>query len=130
MKKKALLLMLFFMFISTNAVSQVSCGEAAAEVDRECYNDLLEICDREYNFYVGSCAPTRKQCEKICDLESQLCYVTTGDWMTCSQEFFICMQMCDWKEGNCRYVAGETFFECNKDAYDTCLEDPVVEPSS
>ena len=35
MKKKALLLMLALMFVSTNAVSQVSCGQPAEEIDCE-----------------------------------------------------------------------------------------------
>ena len=42
MKKKALLLMLFFMFISTNAVSQVSCGQSAEEIDCENFTTTFE----------------------------------------------------------------------------------------
>jgi len=122
MKKKALLLMLFFMFISTNAVSQVSCGTAAAELDRECYDDLLLLCNNEYNFYVGSCKPTKDQCEEFCNLRSQLCWHSGGNWTICSDEFFICMETCDNQEGNCRYLAGETYIACLRDAYDTCSE--------
>jgi hypothetical protein len=121
MKKKALFLMLFLMFISTNAVSQVSCGAVAT--DQECYYDLRDLCWDEYLFYVGSCKPTREQCEKFCDLDSQSCYTITRDWMTCSQEFYRCMQVCDNQEGYCRYKAGETYFACDRDAYDTCFDD-------
>jgi hypothetical protein len=41
MKKKALLLMLFFMFISTNAVAQVSCGAVEPAVDQQCLDFLF-----------------------------------------------------------------------------------------
>ena len=143
MKKKALLLMLFFMFISTNAVSQVSCGTAEPAVDQQCLTSLLRLCEDEYLFYLGSCNPTRDRCESFCDLDSNycnddcedlsdLCYVTTRDWMTCSYEFFMCTDRCDNVEdrcmevcanqgGNCRYVAGEKYFACQRNANTECI---------
>jgi hypothetical protein len=154
MKKKALLLMLFFMFISTNAVAQVSCGAVEPAVDQQCLDFLLPLCEEEYLFYLGSCAPTREMCDRFCvdaydscnddfcndDCEdvSDLCTVTTGDWMTCSYEFFRCTDKCDYQErtcgstkntcmlvcvnqeGNCRYVALEKRFACKRAANAEC----------
>jgi hypothetical protein len=145
MKKKALLLMLFFMFISTNAVSQVSCGKKAAEFDQECYEDELRRCEDEYNFYLGSCLPTADRCYSFCYIDSgtcndrcedvsDLCWVATEDWMTCSYEFFMCKDDCDNTntrcreecanlEGNCRYVAGEKRFACQRNARTVCTSE-------
>jgi hypothetical protein len=144
MKKKALLLMLFFMFISTNAVSQVlSCGTVrVAAVDQDCLDLLLPLCEEEYLFYLGSCAPTRDRCDRLCYIDSDTCndrcedlsdlsYVRTGDWMTSSYEFFMCTDDCDNtdkrcrelcanQEGNCRYVAEEKRFACIRAANAEC----------
>ncbi len=148
MTKKALLLMLFFMFISTNAVSQVSCGAyEAAAVDQDCLDDREEICEGRMVLRQVSCPLEKEECEDIARFREDRCMDDVRGWDICvlsGGDFDICMleamaadeacssqaksdkNTCYWVELHCNYEVAERYLDCWAKALSDCEEDPEV----
>ncbi len=146
MTKKAILLMLFFMFISTNAVSQVSCGAyEAAAVDLDCLDRAEEICEARRVLRQGSCPLEKEECEDIARFREDRCMDNVRNWDICVQQggdFTVCMleamaaeevcssqaksdkNTCYWVELHCNYEVLDRYYDCQEKALSDCEEDP------
>ena len=145
MKKKALLLMLFIMFISTNALSQVSCGVAAA-IDQDCLDRAEEICEARRALRSASCPLEKEECEDIARFKKQQCdnnvdqkerlcvFLSGAAFQSCMLDVMYAEDACSsaarsdenacyWVELHCNYEALDSYYECQEQALIDCEEE-------
>jgi hypothetical protein len=112
MKKKALLLMLFCMFISTNALSQVSCGVAAA-IDLDCLRIEEGFCEAQGDFRLAGCSRVEQRCEENVRNSQDLCVFLTGEaFQRCMFDVMAADDRCYWLQLECNYEALDSYYEC------------------